>query len=307
LLFLFFFLVNENATNEKKSSRGSSIPSTHGDRRRKSPSDYHRYDRHDTPSRYDRRSDYHRRHRVPSPRSYYPSTHYVHHHHHHHYRSTSSRYRHHRRSVSPRSNQYRSRYFSSTSSSLSPSSRRRRSPSRTSSSYSRSSSSYSSISRTSSSRSSSRNHHYYHNDKKYRRSPTLEKLFLKASESIESVSTTKNPNASSSTHLIPIQTSTTTSDVQMSSPMNSLSEPNTFYPDSFSGFSAPPPPFMAQPQQRCLKEITTQSPTSRRFVLNELQTPIQSSNLSTIDGIISIKTTQSNDLPTNGKTFYFNL
>ena len=91
----------------------------------------------------------------------------------------------------------------------------------------------------------------------------------------------------------------------MLSPINSLSESKTFYPDSFSGFSAPPPPFMSQPQQRCLKEITTQSPTSRRFVLNELQTPIQSSTSSLIDEVIPIKATQSSDLSTNGTRSLF--
>ncbi|CAF4785261.1 unnamed protein product, partial [Rotaria magnacalcarata] len=80
---------------------------------------------------------------------------------------------------------------------------------------------------TSSSRSSSRNNHYYHHhEKKFRRSPTLEKIFLKASESIESISTQKNPNVSTSSHLIPIQTSNMNSDMQISSTMHSLSETN---------------------------------------------------------------------------------
>ncbi|CAF1412778.1 unnamed protein product [Rotaria sordida] len=304
--------VNENCHNDKKSNHRSSIPSSNDDYRRKSSSDYHRYDRHDSPSNYDRRHDYRHHHRIPSSsssHSYYPHTHYVHHHHHHHYRSTSSRYYDHRRSISPRSHQHRSRYFSSTSSSLSlspPS--RRRSSTRTSSSSSRSPSSYSSISRTtsSSSRSSSRNnHHYYHHhhhEKKFRRSPTLEKIFLKASESIESISTQKNPNissSSSSTHLIPIQTSsssTINSDIQISSTINSLSETNTFYVENFSGFSVPPPPFISQPQQRCLKEITTEPiTTSRRSVLNEVQT----STSTTLDEVIPIKTVQLNDISSN--------
>ncbi|CAF1219451.1 unnamed protein product [Adineta steineri] len=291
---------NENPSNDKKSSRGSSIPSTNNDHRRKSSSDYHhhshRYDRHDSPSNYDRKSDhYHGSHRHRS--SYYSNTHYVHHHHHHHYRSGSSRHHHRRRSISPRSHPHRSRYFSSTSSSLSFSPRRR-SSSRTSSSSTRSSSSYSSISRTSSSRSSSRNYYHYRHDKKFRRSPTLEKLFLKASESIESVSTQKNPNQSSSaTHLIPVQTSSINSDIQLSSAsMNSLSEPNTFYAENFSGFSAPPPPsFLSQPSQRCLKEITTDSSTSRRLILNEVQTVPST----TFNDIIPTKPIQSMDISTN--------
>ncbi|CAF0866405.1 unnamed protein product [Rotaria sp. Silwood1] len=299
--------VNENSHNDKKSNHRSSIPSSNNDHRRKSSSDYHRYDRHDSPSNYDRRNDYHHHHhRIPSSHSYYPSTHYVHHHHHHHYRSTSSRYYDRRRSISPRSHhhQRRSRYFSSTSSSLSPSPRRR-SSSRTSSSSSHSPSSYSSISRTSSSRSSSRNnnnnHHYYHHhhEKKFHRSPTLEKIFLKASESIESISTQKNPNilsssssTSTTTHLIPISTTNISSDMQISSTINSHSETNTFYSENFTGFSIPPPPFISQPQQRCLKEITTEPVISRRSVLNEVQ-----SSTSTIhDEIIPIKTVQSNDI-----------
>ncbi|CAF4605992.1 unnamed protein product [Rotaria sp. Silwood1] len=299
--------VNENSHNDKKSNHRSSIPSSNNDHRRKSSSDYHRYDRHDSPSNYDRRNDYHHHHhRIPSSHSYYPSTHYVHHHHHHHYRSTSSRYYDRRRSISPRSHhhQRRSRYFSSTSSSLSPSPRRR-SSSRTSSSSSHSPSSYSSISRTSSSRSSSRNnnnnHHYYHHhhEKKFHRSPTLEKIFLKASESIESISTQKNPNilsssssTSTTTHLIPISTTNISSDMQISSTINSHSETNTFYSENFTGFSIPPPPFISQPQQRCLKEITTEPVISRRSVLNEVQ-----SSTSTIhDEVIPIKTVQSNDI-----------
>ncbi|CAF3183154.1 unnamed protein product [Rotaria sp. Silwood2] len=295
--------INENLHMEKKSNHQSSIPSSNNDHRRKSSSDYHRYDRHDSPLNYDRKNDYrHHHHRIPSSHSYYPHTHYVHHHHHHHYRSKSSRYYDRRRSISPRSHQHRSRYYSSTSSSLSPSPRRRRrNSSRTSSSTSRSSSSYSSISRTSSSRSSSRHNHYYHHEKKFRRSPTLEKIFLKASESIESISTQKNPNissSSSSTHLIPIQTSNIPSDMQISSTINSLSETNTFYSENFTGFSIPPPPFISQSQQRCLKEITTEPTTQYRPVLNEVQT-IQSSTSITLDEVIPIKTVQSNDVSSN--------
>jgi len=79
--------------------------------------------------------------------------------------------------------------------------------------------------------------------------------------------------------------------------MNSLSETHTLYSDSFSGFSAPPPPFISQSQQRCLKEITTESTISRRLVLNEVQTTPSS----TPDEIIPVKPIQSTDLSTNGK------
>ncbi|UJR29109.1 hypothetical protein I4U23_010323 [Adineta vaga] len=297
---------HETNNHDKKSSRGSSIPSTHDDhhgrRRRRRSSDYHR---HDSPLRHDRRSDHYRRHRSP----HYSNTHYVHHHHHHHYRSTSSRYRHHRRrSSSPRSHQHRSRYSSSTSSSSLSFSPRRRSRSRTSYSSTRSSSSYSSISRTSSStsRSSSRNNHYYHHhhhEKKFRRSPTLEKLFLKASESIEAVSTQKNPNLPSSSlsttkHFLSIPPTNTTSDM----PMTSLSEPNAFYPETFAGFSAPPPPFNLPPQQRCLKEITTDTLTTRRTVFNEIPTVPSS----IYDEISSDKNLQPNDSSSNGNSFDLN-
>ncbi|CAF3172330.1 unnamed protein product [Rotaria socialis] len=297
--------VNENSHNDKKSNHRSRIASPNDEYRRKSSSDHHRYNRHDSPSNYDRRNDYHHRHdhhhRTPPSHSYYPHTHYVHHHHHH-YRTGSSRHYDRRRSISPRSHQRCSRNVSSTSSSLS-SSPRRRSSSRTSSSSSRSSSSYSSISRTSSSRSSSRNNHYYHHhhhEKKFRRSPTLEKIFLKASESIESISTQKNPNVSSSNHLIPIQTSNMNSDIQISSTMRSLSETNAFYSENFSGFSVPPPPFTLQLQQRCLKEITTESITPRRFVLNEVQT-VQSSTSSTVDEVKPMKTVELNDHSSNAQ------
>ncbi len=123
----------------------------------------------------------------------------------------------------------------------------------------------------------------------------------KASKSIESVSTQKNPNIPSSTQLISIQTSNTNSDLQITSPMNSLSEPNTFYSESFSGFSAPPPPFLSQPQQRCLKEITTDSSTSRHLMFNEV--PISTS--SNVDEVIPIKTIQPTDLSNNGNILYF--
>jgi hypothetical protein len=69
----------------------------------------------------------------------------------------------------------------------------------------------------------------------------------------------------------------------MSSLISSLSETNSFYPDSFSAFSAPPPPFNSQPQQRFLKEITTDAAsTSRRSVFNEVQMHLPTTN-STID------------------------
>ena len=87
----------------------------------------------------------------------------------------------------------------------------------------------------------------------------------------------------------------------MSPPMNSLSETNTFYGESFSGFSVPPPPFILQPQQRCLKEITTESSTSRRSALNEISVP--SNQSSTFDDVISTKPIQSSDSSSNGKTF----
>lgn len=104
-----------------------------------------------------------------------------------------------------------------------------------------------------------------------------------------------------STHLIPVQTSNLNSDPQLTSSMNSLSEPNPFYSESFSGFSAPPPPFMSQPQQRYLKEITTDSSTSHRLMLNEI--PL--STLSNIDEVIPMKPIQSNELSTNGKILSF--
>ncbi|CAF0854976.1 unnamed protein product [Adineta ricciae] len=284
---------------DKKSSRGSSIPSTHSDhreRRRRRSSD--RY-QHDSSARYDRRSDHNHRHRSP----YHSNTHYVHYHHHHHYRSPSPRYRRHhyqrRRSNSRQrrrssSRHRRTRYFSSTSSSISFSPRRR-TRSRTSSSSSSSSSSYTSISRSSSStsRSSSRTNHYYH-EKKNRRSPTLEKLFLKASESIEAVSTQKNPALPSSsaptTHYLPIPPNSTTLDM----PIASLPEPNVFYPERFTGFSAPPPPLNLPLQQRCLKEITTDVAAIPRTVFNEIQ-PVSSS---TLDDVGSGKISQSNDSST---------
>jgi hypothetical protein len=84
--------------------------------------------------------------------------------------------------------------------------------------------------------------------------------------------------------------------------MISLSETNTFYSESYSGFSVPPPPFISQPQQRCLKEITTDSSTSRRLMFNEIP-PSTSSN---IDEVIPINTIPSNDLSTNGNISYFN-
>ena len=203
-------------TNEKNSSKyrhSSSASNQNLDKK------HHRktIDEPRRKSSYDRRHDYHRHYRSPSPR-------YHHHHHNHHYR-------HHRRP-------HRSRYSSSSSSSFSSSPRTRTT---SSSSSSRTSTSYSSISRTSSSRSSSRRH---------RRSPTLEKLFLKASESIEAISTQRDPNATTTTatHLIPIQTLPP--------------EPNTFYSEHFTGFSVPPPPFIPQQHQRYLKEITTDSSTT---------------------------------------------
>ena len=206
--------------------------------------------------------DYHRR-RSPSPRHRISSSHSYYSHHHH---SRSSRYDHCRSRY-----HHRSRYSSSHSSSSSVTPRHRhRSRSSSSSSSTRTSSYYSSISRTSSSSRSRSRHHYYH-QKKFRRSPTLEKLFLKASESIESISTQKNPNSSSSTHLVPIQTTSTTSDLQMSPSINVRPETNGFYPNNFAGFSAPPPPFLSQPQQRFLKEITTDASTTRRSILNEVQ------------------------------------
>ena len=78
----------------------------------------------------------------------------------------------------------------------------------------------------------------------------------------------------------------------MSSPIGSLSEPNTFYPDTFSGFSAPPPPFTSQPQQRFLKEITTDVSTSRRSVFNDVQMHLPA----TIDGETPSKASSSEDL-----------
>jgi len=86
--------------------------------------------------------------------------------------------------------------------------------------------------------------------------------------------------------------------------MNSVSETNAFYSESFTGFSVPPPPFISQPppqQQRFLKEITTDSSTSRRLTFNE----VPSSTSSIIDEVIPIKTVQSNDLSTNGNILYF--
>lgn len=84
--------------------------------------------------------------------------------------------------------------------------------------------------------------------------------------------------------------------------MNSLSEPNAFYSESFTGFSAPPPPFMSQPpQQRYLKEITTDSSTSRRSMLNEI--PLSTS--SNVDEVTSTKTNQLNDLSSNGNILFF--
>lgn len=81
----------------------------------------------------------------------------------------------------------------------------------------------------------------------------------------------------------------------MTSPINSLSDPQTFYPERFLGFSAPPPPFIAQPPQRCLKEITTDSSTLRRPIFNEL--PPSTSSM--IEEVSPLKSMQSTDLPNN--------
>lgn len=116
------------------------------------------------------------------------------------------------------------------------------------------------------------------------------------------MSTQKNPNMASSTHLIPMQPANINCDIQIPSAISSLSETNTFYAKSFSGFSVPPPPFPSQPQQRCLKEIATESTTPHRSVLNEVQI-VQSSTSSTNDEIKSIKTVQSTDLTNNGNHF----
>lgn len=277
---------HESSHHDKKSSRDSSIPSTHDEHRRKSSYDHHR---HHSPNDYDRRHEYRHYHRSNNTHHYQ--------HHSHHYRSPSPRYHHyrHRRSSSPRSRQHRSRYFSSSSSSFSSSPRRRSLSSRTSSSSSssRTSTSYSSISPSSSSSSRSSSRRRHHHQKKFRRSPTLEKLFLKASESIEAVSTQRDPNAPSAltTHLIPIQTTATT-------PINTLPEANSFYSERFSGFSVPPPPFIPQqppPQhQRYLKEITTDPTTSRRIIYNE-QPPTTSS---IVDEVSTIKTNQLTELST---------
>ncbi|CAF5193518.1 unnamed protein product, partial [Rotaria magnacalcarata] len=67
--------VNENSHNDKKSNHRSRIASPNDEYRRKSSSDYHRYNRHDSPSNYARRNDYHHRHdhhhRTPPSHSYY--------------------------------------------------------------------------------------------------------------------------------------------------------------------------------------------------------------------------------------------
>jgi hypothetical protein len=89
--------------------------------------------------------------------------------------------------------------------------------------------------------------------------------------------------------------------MQMSPPISSRSETNTLYTDTFSGFSVPPPPFISQPQQRCLKEITTESSTSRRLVLNEVQTN-PSSSISPV-----LNEGKTLDISTNGKSLYFHL
>ena len=68
----------------------------------------------------------------------------------------------------------------------------------------------------------------------------------------------------------------------MPSLIRSLSETNTFYAESFSGFSAPPPLFNSQPQQRFLKEISTDASTYSRSVLNEVPMHLPTTN-STID------------------------
>ena len=94
---------------------------------------------------------------------------------------------------------------------------------------------------------------------------------------------------------------TSNPDLQLPPTMNPLSEANAYYAERFSGFSAPPPPFMTQPQQRYLKEITTDSSTSHRLMFNE---PPPTATSSMLDEVISMKTIQSNDLSMNGKISY---
>ena len=78
--------------------------------------------------------------------------------------------------------------------------------------------------------------------------------------------------------------------------MNSLSETQAYYPERFLGFSAPPPPFISQPPQRYLKEITTDLSTSRRPIFNEILPSIN-------DEGTSLKPILPNELSTSGKIF----
>ena len=91
---------------------------------------------------------------------------------------------------------------------------------------------------------------------------------------------------------MPIHKSTIESD-RSSSSMNCLSKSNTFYPEVSSEFSTSLPSFLSQqPQQRCLKEITTESEQSNYSTSNDIKS-------STVEDVISMKTVQSN----NGRIF----